>query len=179
MSTHLTSGAVSPLAPTPPAGGGELLISDADQLAHNAALRPRWLRICRQLLLSPPLQACLLLRLAEHAPRTTFPLWRQLLMSRHGIDVGPDIRIGPGLKLPHPTGIVIGTGSRVGANVTLYQHVTLGQKRESYPRIGDGVVIFPNSVIVGDIVVGDGAVIGALSFVDRDVAPGDVVRGSR
>jgi acetyltransferase-like isoleucine patch superfamily enzyme len=39
-------------------------------------------------------------------------------------------------------------------------------------RIGNGVFIGPNTVIQKGVTVGDRAVLGAMSFVNRDIAPG-------
>ena len=46
---------------------------------------------------------------------------------------------------------------------------TLGNKRGEYPNIKDGVYIYPNTTIVGGIIIGENAIIGANSFVDKDV----------
>jgi serine O-acetyltransferase len=91
-----------------------------------------------------------------------------------------DSIIGPGLKLPHPAGVVIGAGARIGERVTIYQHVTVGRARReaSFPVIGDDVVIFPNAVVVGGISVGARAVIGAGAVVIADVPEGAVVAGN-
>lgn len=105
-------------------------------------------------------------------------LWRaNVAMS--GCHLGLRSSIGPGVLMPHPTGIVIGDGVVIGRNVTLYQAVTLGaasKSRMEYPTIGDNVVIYPGSVIIGGVHIGDGAVVGAHSLVISDVAPGEVVR---
>jgi serine O-acetyltransferase len=103
--------------------------------------------------------------------------WRFNVM-QSGCHFHPDSVIGPALNLPHATGIVIGQGARVGANVTIYHNVTLGRgpRVAGYPQVGDGVVIFPGATLVGDICIGRGAVIGAGTFVDFDVADGETVR---
>lgn len=91
-----------------------------------------------------------------------------------------DSVIGERLLLPHPTGIVIGSGVRLGNDITLYQGVTVGQRSSAdrmYPTIEDGVTIYANSTIVGGICIGAGATIGANSFVNRNVSPGDFVAG--
>lgn len=129
-------------------------------------------------LLNPSFHALILLRLAQTSTRRWFWLWRNALIAKHGIDVGIGFSVGESLKLPHPIGIVIGGGAKVGGNVTIYQGATLGAGRGGYPTIGDGVVIYPNSVLVGPILIGDGAVIGACSFVDTDVDAGRVHRRS-
>ena len=79
--------------------------------------------------------------------------------------------------MPHPGGIVIGAGARIGARCTIYHQVTLGGARAgdgggaNYPRVGDGVTLFAGAKLLGGIKVGDGAVIGANAVVTRDVPP--------
>jgi serine O-acetyltransferase len=100
-------------------------------------------------------------------------------VERSGCQFHLDSVIGPGLRLPHPTAIVIGQGVRIGANVTLYQSVTIGRSRpEAYPVVEDDVTIYPNSVVIGGITIGKGAVIGAGSVVRDDVPAGAVVAGN-
>jgi serine O-acetyltransferase len=87
-----------------------------------------------------------------------------------------------GMKFAHPLGIVSGKGSSIGNDCIIYQNVTLGghshKKTEArYPRLEDGVTIFPNSVLVGGICIGAGAIVGACSMVSRSVEPGDTVGG--
>lgn len=90
----------------------------------------------------------------------------------------PKSRMGGGLSLPHPTAVVIGEGVTAGENVTIYQSVTLGIGSDGgYPSIGSGVTIYPGAVVVGAITIGDGAIIGANSFVASSVEPGAVVAG--
>lgn len=94
-----------------------------------------------------------------------------------------DAEIGPGLRLPHPTGIVIGQGVRIGANCTIYQQVTLGGARLGdwkagrYPTLGNNVVLFAGAKLLGEIEVGDGAVVGANAVVTKDVPPRHVAKG--
>lgn len=98
---------------------------------------------------------------------------------RSGCHFHLDSVIGPGLYLPHPTGIVIGQGVRVEAGVTLYQSVTIGRsKGDAYPVVEGNVTIYPNSVVAGPVRIGAGAVIGAGSVVLKDVPPGAVVAGN-
>ncbi len=88
--------------------------------------------------------------------------------------------IGEGLKLPHPMGIVIGEGVTIGENVSIYQNVTIGRKYENideYPIIGNNVTIYANSIILGKVKIGDGAVIGCNSIVFRNVKQNEVVKG--
>jgi serine O-acetyltransferase len=103
-----------------------------------------------------------------------------LNLALHGCQIHPQAQFAPGLRLPHPSGVVVGRGVRAGRDVTLYQNVTLGAKSvpgEDYPILGNGVFVFPNSLILGSIRVGDGARVGACSLVLHEVRPGDTVAG--
>ena len=46
-----------------------------------------------------------------------------------------------------------------------------------YPTIGNNVIIFPNSTIVGRIHIGDNSIIGANSFVNKDIPCNSVYGG--
>lgn len=86
-------------------------------------------------------------------------------------------------KFPHPIGIVIGQKVILGENCIIYQNVTIGAKdtenyKESkYPILGDNVIIYPNSIIIGDVKIGNNAIIGAGSLVLNDVEEDTVVVG--
>ena len=127
-------------------------------------------------LLNPSIHASLLVRLAGSKNKLVHILSRNLLIAKHSIDVGYGASIEAGLHLPHPVSIVIGSGSVIGKNLTLYQGCTIGNKR-GYPTLQDGVTIYPNSVVVGNVTIGAHAVIGANSFVDRSLPPETTYRG--
>lgn len=86
-------------------------------------------------------------------------------MTLHSIDIGKGCQIGRRLMLPHPVGIVIGGGVIIGEDCRIFQNVTLGQARGVYPVLGNGVIVYPNSVIVGEIVVPAGERVRACSFI--------------
>ena len=97
--------------------------------------------------------------------------------------ISPLAVIGKGLNLPHPVGIVIGGAVRIGSNVNIYQHVTIGSRRKGdykkgmQPIIEDGVTCFSNAQILGDITIGEGSVIGAGAVVISSVSPHTVSVG--
>lgn len=157
----------------------------ADYLAHygrrgESSARLHLLGPLR-MLINPSMHAAILIRIAVASPRACAFVWRNILLSKHSIDVDPKCVIGAGLILPHPFGIVLGPGV-IGANVLLSHGVTVGAARvprpgESlFPVIGDRVVIHPGTVVAGAIRVGSDTVIGANSFVDHDLPPHSVYR---
>lgn len=92
--------------------------------------------------------------------------------------------IGKGLIVRHPAGIVIGGGVSVGENCVFAQGVTIGQMSiglnavNRYPQVGNRVLIGANSVLLGDIKIGDDVTIGALTIVRTDVSSGELVVGN-
>jgi serine O-acetyltransferase len=100
-----------------------------------------------------------------------------------GVEVALQSRIGPGLYLPHPGGIVLGAAS-IGSGVTIYQGVTLGAQVLDHdftdglrPTVGDSATIASGAKVLGGVHVGAAALVGANAVVVRDVADGDVVGG--
>lgn len=100
-----------------------------------------------------------------------------------GADFVPGMSIGTGLYLPHPVGLVIGGGVRIGNDVMLGQGVTLGVRyadpmlEQEFPTVCDGAMIMARATIVGGVRIGEGAQVGANSFVGSDVADYTVVAG--
>lgn len=111
---------------------------------------------------------------------------RNIAVLRHriwGVATGADIplnsRIAGGLLLPHPNGIVVHPESEIGPNCLLFQQVTLGtvQGSDAVPRLGGNVVVGAGAKLLGGIVIGDHALIGANAVVLRDVPPGATAVG--
>jgi serine O-acetyltransferase len=97
------------------------------------------------------------------------------------IEIHPGATIGRHFFIDHGSGVVIGETAVIGDNVLLYQGVVLGgtslQRKKRHPTIGNEVVIGAGAVLLGPILVGDGAKIGAGSVVIRDVPPEKTVVG--
>ncbi|KQS67973.1 hypothetical protein ASG39_06475 [Rhizobium sp. Leaf371] len=105
-------------------------------------------------------------------------VWRWNV-GRSACHINLDSDIAPGLFLPHPTGIVIGSGARIGPGTTIYQSVTIGKTASpQYPVIGAGCVLYPNSLVIGPLTLGDRAIVGAGSVVLKSVPADGVVVGT-
>lgn len=93
------------------------------------------------------------------------------------VKVGKDTWIGPNVVLDGSGGLEIGDFVSVSAGVQIYSHNTvswstsLGKKNSSKQptKVGNGVYLGPNSVIQMGVTIGDQAVVGAMSFVNKDI----------
>jgi serine acetyltransferase len=90
-----------------------------------------------------------------------------------------DTEVGPGLSIMHGQGAVVSWKAKLGADVTIMQGVTIGERRHRAPTIGDRVFIGANSTIIGGITIGDDSVVGAGAVVVDDVPPFSRVVGPR
>src|ERR1700752_3764085 len=97
-----------------------------------------------------------------------------------GIEVHPGASIGRRLFIDHGMGVVIGETAEIGDDVTLYHDVTLGGvapsvntaaqvDRKRHPSLGHGAIIGSGAQILGPIIVGAGARVGANAVVIQDV----------
>jgi serine O-acetyltransferase len=138
----------------------------------------------------PGLYAIMTYRLAHELYTLDVPLIPRIMTehahSRTGIDIHPGTRVGPGFFIDHGTGVVVGGTAVIGANVKLYQGVTLGafsfdkdaagqlvRHTKRHPTIEDDVVIYAGATILGgDTVIGRGSVIGGNVWLTHSVPPG-------
>jgi len=99
------------------------------------------------------------------------------------IDIHPGARIGRNFFIDHGF-TVIGETAEIGDDVTIYQNVTLGGTNPAdgvpgkrHPTIGDGVIIGSGAQVLGPVMVGPRARIGANAVVTRDVPEGATMTG--
>ncbi len=131
----------------------------------------------------PRFAAVLLIRISQFLYRNSafrsfsfFFVWMNVTL--FGIEVTPRCKIGPGLLIPHSSGIVIGA-TEIGSNVTIFQGVTLGARfvnlqfsPDQRPVVEDNVVIGAGAKILGGIRIGANAVVAANSLVTESVPAG-------
>ncbi len=124
--------------------------------------------------------------------RLSHGLWRRNMfllarISAHlgrfltGIEIHPAARIGRRLIIDHGMGVVIGETAEVGDDVYLYHGVTLGgtssERGKRHPTLGNNVIVGAGAKILGDILIGDGARVGANAVVVQPVGAGVTVVG--
>ena len=99
------------------------------------------------------------------------------------IDIHPGATIGRNFFIDHGF-VVIGETAEIGDDVTIYQCVTLGGTSpdngvagKRHPTLADGVIIGSGAQVLGPILVGPRARVGANAVVTRDVPAGAVMVG--
>lgn len=100
----------------------------------------------------------------------------------YGVEISPMAKIGPGFRIVHGLGTVIGNECTIGKNCVIYNQVTMGVSwahgsQAKYPIIGDDVIVYSGAKILGGVRVGCGAVIAANAVVIRDVEDHTVIAG--
>lgn len=109
-------------------------------------------------------------------------IYTRLLRILFSCDYVSTCKLGEGVILNHNgLGSVLWAKS-IGDNTQIWQNVTLGAGKsdnyeDAFPTIGSNVKIYTGAVVIGNITVGDGAVVGANAVVTRDVPPNAVVAG--
>jgi serine O-acetyltransferase len=139
----------------------------------------------RPLLLFKGFHAIQAYRIAHHYWLSGRPALGYFLQSRisevFAVDIHPGARIGKGIMFDHATSAVIGETAVVEDDFSMLHEVTLGgigrQGGDRHPKIRRGVMIGAGAKVLGNIVVGEGAKIGAGSVVLDDVPAHTTVAG--
>jgi len=145
----------------------------------------------------PGFAAIAIQRLAHELWQIGVPLLPRIMTesahSKTGIDIHPGARIGQSFFIDHGTGVVIGETCVIGNHVKIYQGVTLGalsfpkdamgrllRNTKRHPTLGDYVVVYAGATILGgNTVVGEKAIIGGNTWVIESVPPGEKVLNTR
>jgi acetyltransferase-like isoleucine patch superfamily enzyme len=109
------------------------------------------------------------------------------VLVRGDVKVGQNTWIGPGCILDGSGGeLMIGDWCSISAGAQIYTHhtvnrsISLGEKPiDCAPtRIGNGVYIGPNAIVQMGVTIGDRAIVGANSLVNRNIPPDARAYGS-
>lgn len=140
----------------------------------------------------PGFQAVLIYRLAHWLWTRKLKLvarWlSQLGRFLTGIEIHPGARIGCRFFIDHGMGVVIGETAEIGDDVTLYHGVTLGgvvpsvdsesqRNQKRHPTLENGVIVGSGAQILGPIIVGRDARVGANAVVTKAVPAKTTVVG--
>ena len=144
------------------------------------------------LLTYPGVKALFFHRIANFFSKAKFDLVARLIsqLSRFftGIEIHPRAEIGKNFFIDHGMGVVIGETSEIGDNVTIYHATTLGgispsiksdEQRDvkRHPTLKNNVVVGSGAQVLGPIIVGENAKIGANAVVTKDVPANAVMVG--
>jgi serine O-acetyltransferase len=156
----------------------ERIASDVHSRLPDTVSRPDFDEVVADVIeIDARVQAALFYRIARatflHDPTSVFLRYLAYLMKvKTGAEIYYSAEIGPRLIVEHGTGIVIGPRHRIGSDFTIYQGVTLGQRRIYSPderiTIGDGCTVFAGAKILGLVTVGDQAKIAANAVLLSD-----------
>lgn len=104
------------------------------------------------------------------------PFFHRLSIFLTGVDIAPAAQIAPGFRISHGVGIVIGNGAKIGSGCLMMQGVTVGAPTQArigeMPQIGERVILGAGAKLIGNIRIGDDALIGVNTVVTRDVPAG-------
>lgn len=100
---------------------------------------------------------------------------------KFALDIHPAARIGKSVFLDHGIGIVIGSTAVVEDGVNMWHGVTLGstltEAGDRHPKVRRDATLCAGATILGNIEIGEGAIVAAASVVLKSVPAGAVVAG--
>ncbi|MFZ5939335.1 MAG: serine O-acetyltransferase EpsC [Bacteroidota bacterium] len=162
-----------------------VLLSDAEAIARYD---PAASCVEEIILCYPGFYCIAVYRLAHLLYEMKVPVLPRVMMeyvhSKTGIDIHPGAKIGTPFFIDHGTGIVIGETAEIGNGVRIYQGVTIGAlsvekslaNTKRHPTIGDNVVIYAGSTILGGkTVIGHDTVVGGNTWITESILPHSVV----
>lgn len=143
------------------------------------------LKSCFELILYPGIWALFNHRIAHFFYKIHLYFLARLIsqISRlfTGIEIHPGAKIGKRLVIDHGMGVVIGETAVIKDDCLIYHGVTLGgtskENVKRHPTLENNVTVGAKAVILGNIIIGENAKVGAGAVVLKDVAPNTTVVG--
>lgn len=94
------------------------------------------------------------------------------------IEIEDGLPIGPGFFISNTGGVIIGA-SFIGENCTIGSAVTIGMGLNGeHAKIGSNIVVGTNSVIYGDLTIGDGCVIEKDTVLTKSTPANVLIKGN-
>ena len=125
-----------------------------------------------------------------------FQCWLRIRQSHHGfmrllgrlgckyysrslsVFIPKEVKIGYGLFMPHPIGIVLNPTTVIGHNCNLSHFTSVGANHGQAAVIGDHVYLGPHVCLIENVRIGDHATLGAGCIVVADTPAGVTVAGN-
>ena len=104
-----------------------------------------------------------------------------LLRVLYGCDIPKQAKIANSVEFQHRAlGVVIHPDVQIDEGCFIQHHVTIGVNKEhtGVPKIGKNVFIGPYAMLLGDIIIGDNAVIGAGTIVMKSIEANAIYTGN-
>jgi serine O-acetyltransferase len=169
----------------------ELINSDLSRFTQTYILRGQTFSARRifweSILFKAGFQAVLLYRLSHwlFMRGWVYPPWflSRLNLAVTGADIEFNAQIGPAMFIAHPVGIVVGRGTVIGSEVTLFQGVTFGARSwhpdniRKFPKVGNKCYFFAGAAVLGDVAIGDYCIVGAHAVLLNDLPDGALALG--
>ena len=169
----------------------ELIRSDLSRFTETFALRGQPFSKRRvfweSLIFKAGFQAVLFYRLSHWLFQRgwIYSAWSlsRLSLAITGAEIEFNAEIGPGMFVSHPVGIVVGRGTVIGSEVTLFQGVSFGVKSwhpddiRKFPRVGNKCYFFAGASVLGDVTIGNNCIVGAQAVLTTDVPDGGLAVG--
>lgn len=161
------------------------ILEDITQYADGSKLR-----VLSTIFLNPNFHCVMWYRLANILGRVRIliPLSKLIMyLNRvfYSVDIDYRANLAGGFKLVHGIGTVIGLNVKTEGPVKVYQGVTLGGnnnkvreangRKFSQPWLMANTTIYANTTVIGPVIIGCGAVVGANCVLTKDVPEGKTV----
>ncbi len=142
--------------------------------------------LAKRILRPPEIKYIALLRKAQSCKfkplRLYYTVKLKVMSYKTHIQIPPRTKIGEGFYIGHTGRVIINPDAVLGKNINIDTGVTIGQenrgKRKGAPVFEGDCWIGANSVIVGNVRIGEDVMIAPLTFVNFDVPPHSVVVGN-
>jgi serine O-acetyltransferase len=94
--------------------------------------------------------------------------------SLNGIDLFYEIKMPKHFFIAHSVGVVLAK-AEYGDYLALHQNCTVGKNHGVAPEIGSGVVLYPNSAIIGASVIGSNSIVAQGASIINQITPGNSI----
>lgn len=109
-------------------------------------------------------------------------IYHRVLKTKYGLEINPEVNIGPGIQITHPYNITINNKAVIGKNFNISKGASIGQenrgRRAGVPTIGNNVFLGINATIVGKVEIGNDVLIAPNTYVNCDVPSHSIVIGN-